>query len=110
MLLVAPAEGEEEINPAFDLKTLVEKVRQVVYSFKALPVRMFTLNKHVMDDRGEELGLLADCKTRWSSTHDMLERMTKLQGSVAKALVDVKLGAMSFTEVEVASLQVSHGN
>lgn len=97
---------EEEINEEFNLKSLIEKVRQVVYTFKGHPARIIYLHKHAMEDQGQELGLLADCKTRWSSTHDMLERVMRIKGSVAKALVDVKLPALTFSDVEIASLQV----
>lgn len=67
---------------------------------------MFYLHKHGMEDRGEELGLLADCKARWGSTHDMLERIVILNAPVAKALIGAKLPSLAFTNVEIASLEV----
>lgn len=105
-LMEGETEEEELITEEFNLKLLIDKVREVVYTFKGHPVRMVFLHKHGKEDRGVELGLLADCKTRWSSTHDMLERIMKIQGSVAKALIDVKLPSLTFTDVEIASLEV----
>lgn len=105
-LVEGETEEEEIITEEFDLKLLIDKVREVVYTFKGHPGRMVYLHKHGMEDRGEELGLLADCKTRWGSTHDMVERIVKLNAPVAKALIDGKLPSLAFTDVEIASLEV----
>lgn len=69
-------------------------------------MRMSFLNKHVAEDHGKIIGLLADCLTRWNSTHDMIERFLLIRGSVAKALVDLDMAVLSLTELEVASLKV----
>lgn len=86
---------DQEITEFYGLKQLIEKVRKVlqvtlsisqlhyflfifkvrkiVCTFKGHPVRMSFLNKHVAEDHGKIIGLLADCLTRWNSTHDMIE-------------------------------------
>lgn len=99
-------EEEEVLTERFQLKQLIDKVREVVYTFKGHPVRMTYLLKHVMEDHGKELGLIADCKTRWNSTHDMIERIMFIRGSVAKALVDLNLHGLLFTDLETESLRV----
>lgn len=119
---------DQEITEFYGLKQLIEKVRKVLqvtlsisqlhyflfifkvlkifYTFKGHPVRMSFLNKHVAEDHGKIIGLLADCLTRWNSTHDMIEQFLLIRGSVAKALVDLDMAVLSLTELEVASLKV----
>ncbi|CAK1592214.1 unnamed protein product [Parnassius mnemosyne] len=85
-------------------KSVISKVRAVVKIFKNSPVKndMF-LQKHVKQDTGKELQLLADCKTRSGSISTMVDRFNRLRSCVSKALIDMN-SDIKFTQSEFHTL------
>ncbi|KAJ2937741.1 hypothetical protein O0L34_g19134 [Tuta absoluta] len=69
---------------------LLMKVRKVVKHFKKSPTKddLF-LQKYVKEEKGKELSLILDCRTRWNSLLSMLERFYYLKVCIDKALIDV---------------------
>lgn len=92
-----------EEKPGF--RGLVEKVRKVVKLFRKSPTKYDTyLQKYVIEETGKELALLLDCRTRWNSLLNMLERFYKLKNCVDKALIDIK-SEIKFSDSEWSSIK-----
>lgn len=86
------------------LKTTIDKVRKVVKLFKKSPTKNDTvLQPYIIKEHGKRLQLILDCKTRWNSLSDMLQRFIKLKDCVIKALLDLK-SEIAFTDGEFALL------
>ena len=68
---------------------MVKKVRKIVRLFRKSPVKNEKLQKYVVEEKGKEMMLIIDCKTRWNSLHSMLERFVELKSAVHKALIDI---------------------
>ena len=47
------------------------------------------LQKYVLLEQNKELSLALDCKTRWSSMYEMIERFMSLKKCISKALLDL---------------------
>lgn len=62
------------------------------------------LQKYVVEEFKEELPLILDCKTRWSSLFQMVERFYKLRNCVLKALIDVK-SKVTFADEEMETVR-----
>jgi len=69
-------------------KETIDKIREIVKLCR-WPLKKETLQKHVVADKDQEMDLILDCKTRWSSLAGMLERFCDLQTSIKKSLIDV---------------------
>lgn len=83
---------ECEVSDEHNLSALVCKVRDVVKIFRSSPTRNdHALTPNVRILRGKELNLLMDCKTRWNSTHTMLERFLYLNedNCIKRALFEI---------------------
>ncbi|KAJ2948892.1 hypothetical protein O0L34_g5823 [Tuta absoluta] len=89
-----------EMTPRYD--DLLKKVRKVVKIFKRSPTKNdLFLQKYVRERGGpqKELSLILDCRTRWSSLFDMLERFYNLKNCINKALIDIE-SEIKFSEEE----------
>lgn len=79
--------SQNEIN----INELVKKIRKTVVLFKKSSTKNDSiLQKYVKAEKGKELSLLLDCKTRWNSLLIMLERFLSLKTCIQKALIDLK--------------------
>ena len=56
------------------IEDVISKVRRIVRLFRRSPVKNSILHKYVDEEKGRELSLLLDCKTRWNSLIAMIER------------------------------------
>lgn len=84
-----PYRSKAEIIPRYN--DVLEKVRKVVKLFKRSPTKHdMYLQKYVKEDTGKELSLILDCRTRWNSLLNMIERFYKLKLCIDKALIDVQ--------------------
>lgn len=86
-----------------DVKNAIEKVRKVVKFFKKSPTRCELLNNYLHDDQ-KKMGLILDCKTRWSSLADMISRFLTLKDATMKVLIDLK-NDITFSPTELALLR-----
>ena len=97
-----------ELIPSY--KDLINKVRKVVKIFKKSPTKDACLQKYVREDLGKELSLILDCKTRWSSLYNMLERFHVLKGCISKALIDegteIKFSDEEWTKLKELTLSL----
>ena len=73
-----------------NINELVKKARKVVVIFKQSPTKNdAVLQKYIKEDKGSELLLILDCKTRWNSLLSMLESFLALKTCIQKALIDL---------------------
>lgn len=67
--------GELSDSEIYNISDVVKKVRAVVLIFKRSPTKNDTiLQKYVKAEKGKELSLLLDVKTRWNSLLSMIIR------------------------------------
>lgn len=83
---------------------LIDKVRKVVRLFRKSATKEACLQKYAREDLGMDYGLILDCRTKWSTLYDMLERFKVLKGCTTKALIDVG-SEITFTEDEWADIK-----
>ncbi len=79
-------EGEEHSER---IQPTITKVRQCVRFFRRSPIRNEVLQGYVKQEKGHELSLLLDNKTRWSSLHSMISRFLLLKNSILKTALDI---------------------
>ncbi|KAI6648314.1 hypothetical protein LOD99_12123 [Oopsacas minuta] len=72
----------------FDISKIVTKVRRIVKIFKRSPLKNETLQTYVKEIYPNGLNVVLDCKTRWSSLVNMLERIIQIKLPIHKALLD----------------------
>ncbi|XP_030578053.1 zinc finger BED domain-containing protein 4-like [Archocentrus centrarchus] len=87
-----------------DMYRSVERVRKIARHFHKSPVSNDKLRECVKQDQGKELALILDCRTRWNSLADMLDRYIALHRPVTKTLVDIN-NALIITNEELALIQ-----
>ncbi|KAJ6642140.1 hypothetical protein Bhyg_07087 [Pseudolycoriella hygida] len=86
-------ENEEECGQfPSHLKAVIQKVRTIVKKFKSSPKKNDCLQEYVLADFKHEMQLSLDCRTRWTSLLDMLERFYQVRRPIKKALIDVGEG------------------
>lgn len=74
-----------------NISEVIKKIRKVVVHFKRSSTKNDTvLQKYVREEKGKELSLILDVRTRWNSMLDMIERFVALKSCIQKALIDVK--------------------
>lgn len=85
---------EDDEQVSFDLtndenfNALVTEVRKIVKLFRRSPLKNSVLQNYVKEKHGKELNLILDCKTRWNSLAQMLQRFIFLKDCVKKAMID----------------------
>ncbi|KAH9629866.1 hypothetical protein HF086_006550, partial [Spodoptera exigua] len=85
-------------------KDIIQKVRKVVKLFrKSATKNDVMLQKYVKEKFGWDLCVILDCKTRWSSLCNMIDRFLELYECIQKALLDLK-SDIRFTDEEITSL------
>ena len=88
-LTIVGTEQEDALELNFDISGIVGKVRRVSKLFKRSPLKDEILQNYVKEKHSNGLQLILDCKTRWSSLLNMLERIGEIQIPVQKALLDL---------------------
>ncbi|KAI6661793.1 hypothetical protein LOD99_9860 [Oopsacas minuta] len=82
---------------------VVNKVRRVVKLFKRSPLKNEILQTYVKEKHPNGLQLILDCRTRWSTLLNILERIVKLRIPIHKALldldIDIKLNDEEFQQI-----------
>ncbi|UYV60546.1 ATP6V0B [Cordylochernes scorpioides] len=81
--------------PVFSKKNINEvtkKARVVVKLFKRSPLKNEILLNYMRQDNriSTSMCLILDCRTRWDSLLNMLERLLSVKSAIQKALIDVK--------------------
>lgn len=88
------------VTIASNYKDLITKVRKIVKIFKRSPTKNdLILQKYIQEEHGKKLELILDCKTRWNSLINMLERFYSVRLCISKALIDLR-SEIQFTETE----------
>lgn len=78
------------------------KVRKIVRLFRKSPVKNAILQKYITQERNKELNLILDCKTRWNSTENMLQRFLDIYEPCKAAL-----SALNQTNILLSSDELS---
>lgn len=87
----ANSSHEVELSSQGNIDVIIKKIRKVVLIFKRSTTKKDSnLSKYVIDEKGKDLSLLLDCKTRWNSLYTMLDRFMFLKSCVQKALIDLE--------------------
>ncbi|KAL1447382.1 hypothetical protein WDU94_012282, partial [Cyamophila willieti] len=93
-LIINPSESVidvPELTSDNNISEVIKKVRKVVGHFKRSSTKNDTvLQKYVREEKGKELSLILDVKTRWNSLLDMIGRFVVLKSCIQKALIDTK--------------------
>nr|CAI5864370.1 unnamed protein product [Callosobruchus analis] len=91
-----------------NINALVTEVRKIVKLFRRSPLKNNVLQNYVKDKHSKELNLILDCKTRWSSLAQMLQRFIFVKDCIKKAMIDLSMPMnLSYYDFEVLE-QVSH--
>lgn len=78
------------VEVVLNYRDLIAKVRKAVKIFKKSPTKNdIYLQKYVQKEHGKRLELILDCKTRWNSLLNMLERFYNLRLCISKVLIDI---------------------
>ena len=90
----------------FDPNTaeVMKKIQKIVVSYRRSPVKNDTLQKLVIDERGRELKLKKDCKTRWNSVLAMLANFLKIRVQIHDDLEKRGLESLFPTESELTHI------
>ena len=97
-------DSQERVQLKPEYKTLIGKVRRYVKLFKKSPVKNDdNLQVHVREEKGKELSLILDCRTRWNTMLDMLKRFYEMRNSVKHALIDLN-ESFDLTETDLEKI------
>lgn len=83
------ASAPEDMTTRPDITQAIQDVRKIVKLFRKSPMNNGLLQAYVKEEKGHELQLLLDTRTRWNSLVIMVERFLKLIKSIKKALADI---------------------
>jgi hypothetical protein len=67
----------------------ISEIRKISKIFRKSPVRDSILPNYIKQEKGQELGIILDCKTRWNSLEAVIERFITLKECVVVALNDI---------------------
>ncbi|XP_013185171.1 uncharacterized protein LOC132903749 isoform X1 [Amyelois transitella] len=90
-----------------NFENVIEKIRKLVRSVRKSSLKNEAIQKYVVAEYGKELNLILDCKTRWSSLSDMIERFLKLRSAITKGFLDLDI-VVPVNEEAVAVLKALH--
>ena len=79
-------QGDREVEFEADINSLVKKIRKVAKFFRQSPVRNDLLQNIVKREKGKQLSLILDSKTRWNSMLAMVQRFLELSDVLPTAL------------------------
>lgn len=88
-----------------DINDILQMVRKIVKTFKNSPVKNSVLQKYIKEKHGKELSLLFDCRTRWNSTEEMIERFVLVFDSIVLALNDLNLSELIIDDADMNVLR-----
>lgn len=75
-------EMKTDLTDRFHISTVIGKVRKISKIFRKSPTKNEILQKYVKEEKGKELKLILDCKTRWNTLFDMCqEGFNRLKGT-----------------------------
>jgi len=85
----------------YNVNAIITKVRKIIKMFRKSPTKNEILQQYVKAEHNKELKLILDCKTRWSSLSDMLQRYILLEKCIKKASIDLKFASLSDGEFQL---------
>lgn len=75
--------ANEEIELLPKYSDLINRVRRIVNLFKRSPMKNDLLQTYIKSEHGSELQLILDCKTRWNSFANMIERFNHVKQCIS---------------------------
>lgn len=88
-----------------DINDILQKVRKIVKTFKKSPVKNAVLQDRIKEKHGKELMLILDCRTRWNSTEQMINRFVLLSESIVLALNELNLSELIIGDEDINMLR-----
>lgn len=89
MIIVIPViVGLIKTNVSFTV--YLSQVRKIARHFRKSGVNNDKLQAYVEEELGKQMKLILDCRTRWDSMSDMVDRYILLHRAISKALIDIQ--------------------
>ena len=90
--IVTPTIASNKV-PVFNLEieNVFKKFRKAAKIFRKSPVKNKVLQNYVLLEQNNKLSLVLDCKSRWSSMYETVERFIYLKKCMSKALPDLSI-------------------
>lgn len=88
-------EGEDAADGSFmltnhcNINALITQVQKIVKFFRRSPLKNSVLQNYVKGKHQKEINLILDCKTRWNSLVQMLDRFVSLKDCLQKTMIDL---------------------
>lgn len=88
-----------------DINDILKMVRKIVVFFKRSPIKNAILQNYIKENHGRELTLILDCRTRWNSTEQMVERFLLVFNSIVLALRELNSSELIIDDNDIVMLQ-----
>lgn len=79
----------EELELSSNIATVISDTRKIIKFFKYSPVKNSILQNNVAAQKGKELSLLLDVRTRWISMEPMIARFLEIQECIKQSLSEL---------------------
>lgn len=99
--MICGSDKRAKTTEKYNFSSIITKVRNIVRVFRKSPTKNEILQYYVKLEHRKELKLILDCKTRWNSMLDMLERFILLEDSTKKAIIDLKMNSLLDHEYDI---------
>lgn len=95
----------EELTDDENISALISKVRNTVSTFNYSPSKNDEIFNSFRPESQKEKSLKLDCKTRWNSLVEMVERFVEMQETIQKSVPHLKDDKITFSESEFDKLR-----
>ena len=83
----------------------INKIRAICKFFKRSPVQNDRLQQKIRKAEGKRLNLILDCRTRWNSLANMLNRFLKVKDHVQCVVSKLSIADQFPSESEIVSVK-----
>lgn len=95
----------EELTDDENISALISKVWKTVSTFNYSPCKNDEIFSYFRPESQKEKSLILDCKTRWNSLVEMVERFVEMQETIQKSVPHLKDDKITFSESEFDKLR-----
>ena len=101
--MVVPTDNR---SVTINMNDTLTKVRRIVKIFRLSPLKTETLRKPIGNEpEVRDVTLILDCKQRWNSLINMVERFLLLEQPIRKAMIDLEI-ELNITTCVFAALKI----
>lgn len=94
----------EQLTDTGNLSALISKVRKTVCIFRNSPCKNDEIFNSFRPESQKNKTLKMDCKTRWNSLVEMVDRFIEMRSTVEKSVPHLKSDKIAFTDEEFETL------